>query len=48
MVRAILILAWHIFILGVGYVLGVITEANCEEEYDERTDSTESKDRSVK
>ena len=48
MVRAILILAWHIFILGVGYILGIITEANCEEVNDEGTDSTESKDRSVK
>lgn len=46
MVDAILIMAWHIFIFGVGYILGIITEANCEEVNDERIDSSESKDRS--
>ena len=46
MVRTVLIIAWHIFIFGVGYILGMITEANCEEVNDERTDSTESEDRS--
>ncbi len=29
-------------------ILGIITEANCEEVNDERIDSSESKDRSVK
>lgn len=46
MVDAILIFAWHLFVFGVGFVLGMITEANCEEENDERIDSIKSKDRS--
>lgn len=46
MVRTVLIIAWHIFIFGVGYILGIITEANCEEVNDERVNSIESEDRS--
>lgn len=46
MVDAILIMAWHLFVFGVGYILGMITEANCEEVNDERIDSIKSEDRS--
>lgn len=43
--ETILILAWHLFVLGLGIVIGITIECNMEEEY-ERIDSTESEDRS--
>jgi hypothetical protein len=43
MVCAVLVIAWHLFVLGLGIVIGITIECNMEEE-DERIDSTESED----